>query len=254
MRDLMLGWYSIMSTLYAAVQGPFVGLTSGGETTLLTALLLGILGAASPCQLSTNASSIAYLLRGVGRQGQPIGWATAAYIAGKVFMYSGIGLLAILMGQGLQAVAIPTVVVARKVLGPLMILIALAMFGIWRPRWGFGHGVSLRLRDRVGGGGTLNAFLLGVAFSFAFCPTLALLFFGYVIPTTIKSATGPLHPAAFAVGTTLPLIVTAVVLAAGVDVQALTRRVPAWEPWLRRGAGVIFLLAGINDTLLYWFL
>lgn len=67
MRDLMLGWYSILSTLYAAVQGPFVGLTSGGETTFLTALLLGILGAASPCQLSTNASSIAYLLRGVGR-------------------------------------------------------------------------------------------------------------------------------------------------------------------------------------------
>ena len=45
----------------------------------------------------------------------------------------------------------------------------------------------------MGGGGTLNAFLLGVAFSFAFCPTLALLFFGYVIPTTIKSATGHLH-------------------------------------------------------------
>lgn len=193
MRDLMLGWYSILSTLYAAVQGPFVGLTSGGETTLLTVLLLGILGAASPCQLSTNASSIAYLLRGVGRQDRPIGWATAAYIAGKVFMYSGIGLLAILMGQGLQAAAIPTVVVARKVLGPLMILIALAMFGVWRPRWGFGHGLSLRLRDRVGGGGTLNAFLRGVAFSFAFCPTLALLFFGYVIPTTIKSATGHLH-------------------------------------------------------------
>jgi hypothetical protein len=26
------------------------------------------------------------------------------------------------------------------------------------------------------------------------------------------------------------------------------------NPWIGRAAGAIFLLAGINDTLLYWFL
>lgn len=254
MRELMMAWYGVLNSLYVAVQAPFAGLTADTDGTFLTALLLGVLGAASPCQLSTNASSIAYVLQGAGRQGQAVGWSAAAYVAGKAAMYSGFGLLAVLMGQGLQAAAIPTVVVARKLLGPLMILIALAMLRVWRPRWGFGHRLSLRFRERVGAGGVLNAFLLGVAFSLAFCPTLALLFFGYVVPLTVSGAGGVISPAAFAVGTTFPLLLATVALMVGVDTAGATRRIPAWGPWLRRAAGVIFLLAGLNDTLLYWFL
>lgn len=254
MREFAASWYAILNTLYVALAGPLRDLTPGPGGALLGAVLLGILGAASPCQLSTNASSIAYLVQGVSRRGQAVGWSAAAYVGGKVLMYSGIGLLAVLMGQGLQAAAIPTVVVARKILGPLMLLIGLAMLGVWQPRLGFGHRLSSRLRERVGAGGMLGAFSLGVVFSFAFCPTLALLFFGFVIPMAVTSAAGPLYPAAFAVGTTLPMMVAAGLLVTGAGTPRLTQRLVSWEPWLRRIAGAIFLLAGVNDTLLYWFL
>lgn len=106
----------------------------------------------------------------------------------------------------------------------------------------------------MGAGGVVGTFLLGVAFSLAICPTLALLFSGYVVPLTIGGAGGVISPAAFAVGTTFPLLLATVALTVGVDMAATTRRIPAWRPWLRRAAGVIFLLAGLNDTLLYWFL
>jgi cytochrome c biogenesis protein CcdA len=76
-----------------------------------------------------------------------------------------------------------------------MLLVGLAMLGVWRPRLALGHAFSLRLRQRVAGG-PRGAFLLGIAFSFAFCPTLGLLFFGYVIPMSIASSVGILYPAA----------------------------------------------------------
>jgi len=254
MREIVLSWYATLNSLFVALEGPIRALVGGTEGSIFTAVLLGVLGAASPCQMSTNATSIAYVMGGGGRRGWSFGAPTAAYIGGKVLVYSGIGVLAVLMGQGLQAVAVPTVVVTRKVMGPLMILIGLAMIGVWRPRLAFGHRLSARLRQRTGGEGSVGAFLLGVAFSFAFCPTLALLLFAFVLPMAVASPAGPLYPAAFALGTTLPLMVTAVVLAVGSGTPRLADRLVSWEPALRRIAGLVFLLAGTNDTILYWFL
>ena len=71
MRDLALSWYSLLNTLFATLEGPVRAATFGAGGSLLTAVLLGLLGAASPCQLSTNASSIAYLVGGIGRRGRP---------------------------------------------------------------------------------------------------------------------------------------------------------------------------------------
>ncbi len=252
MRDLALAWYAVLNSLYVAVSQPFGEFTTSGS--LVTAILLGMLGAASPCQLSTNASSIAYLLGRVSPGGARFVGPTTAYVAGKMLVYSSAGLAMLLLGEGLRAVAIPAVVVARKILGPLMIVIGLAMLGVWRPRLALGHAVSLQLRQRIGGSGSLSAFLLGIAFSFAFCPTLALLFFGYVVPMAVASQAGPLYPAAFALGTTFPLLLTAAVAAAGWDAASLEPRLASWEPWLRKAAAAIFLLAGLNDTLLYWLL
>ena len=252
MRDLALAWYAVLNSLYVAVSQPFGEFTTSGS--LVTAILLGVLGAASPCQLSTNASSIAYLLGRVSPSRLRILGPAAAYVTGKVLVYSSAGLAMFLLGEGLRTAAIPVVVVARRILGPLMILIGLTMLGVWRPRLAVGQVLSLHLRQRIGGSGSLSAFLLGVAFSFAFCPTLALLFFGYVVPMAVASQAGPLYPAAFALGTTFPLLLTVAVVAAGSNAATIEPRLASWEPRLRKAAGVIFLLAGLNDTVLYWLL
>jgi hypothetical protein len=160
------------------------------------------------------------------------------------------GVLAVLMREGLQAVAIPVAVTTRKAMGPLMLLVGLTMLRLWAPNLAFGQRLSLWLRARAGGG-TAGGFLLGIAFGFAFCPTLALLFFTYVIPMAVSTFAGPIYPAAFALGTTMPVLVTATALAFGSEGR-LTDRLAVWEPRLRRAAGAIFLLAGLNDTLLYW--
>jgi cytochrome c-type biogenesis protein len=252
MREIVIAWYGLLNSVFMALGGPLRSMVPESGGSIFVAVLLGLLGATSPCQLSTNTSAIAYLGAGVSGQNRQRWWMTSAYIAGKVLVYSSAGLLAVFLGQGLAGVAIPTVTTARKALGPLMILIGLSMLGVWKPRLAFGQNMSLALRGRAGRG-VLGAFLLGVAFSFAFCPTLGLLFFGYVVPMAIVSAAGPMYPAAFALGTTFPLLLMASVLSA-VSTDRLERRLVTWEPWFRRAAGVIFLLTGVNDTLLYWFL
>jgi len=252
-REFAAAWYSVLNSIFMAIGAPLRDLAPGAGGSVLTAILLGVIGATSPCQLSTNASAIAYLGNSFGRYGGRSGLITIAYVAGKVLMYSGAGLLAVSLGQGLAAVTVPTVTVARKALGPLMILVGLALLGVCRPRLGFWHALSVRIQERAGAG-VIGAFLLGGAFSLAFCPTLGLLFFGYVLPMALVSGAGPLYPAAFALGTTVPLILVSSLLGAGLGMAQLEQRVRAWEPWLRRTAGLIFFLSGINDTLLYWFL
>ncbi len=63
------------------------------------------------------------------------------------------------------------------------------------------------------------------------------------------------YPAIFALGTTLPLLELAGLRVAGVGgtrgYLAGARRLDAW---LRPVAALVLLLAGLNDTVVYWFL
>jgi hypothetical protein len=252
MSEFAQAWYQVLNSLFLGLGAPLREIALAPGASLLGASLLGVLGATSPCQLSTNASAIAYLGLSADQPGKRIAGTAGAYIAGKILVFGLTGVLAVMLKEGLQSAAIPMAVVIRKALGPLMLLVGLAMLGVWRPRLALGHAFSLRLRQRVAGG-PLGAFLLGIAFSFAFCPTLGLLFFGYVIPMSIASSVGILYPAAFALGTMAPLILMSSVLGFSSE-SWMADRLGRLNPWIGRAAGAIFLLAGINDTLLYWFL
>ena len=99
----------------------------------------------------------------------------------------------------------------------------------------------------------IGAFLLGVAFAFAFCPTLFLLFFGLLIPLSLSAKGGVLFPAIFAFGMTLPLLTMSLVTSIAADrVGNYVDRVKRVERLARPVIAVIFLLAGLNDTLVYW--
>jgi len=101
--------------------------------------------------------------------------------------------------------------------------------------------------------GILGAFLLGVAFSFTFCPTLLWLFFGLTIPLALRSAAGWTFPGLFALGTALPLLAFTALLALGTGLaQGFATRITRSHRLVARIAGAVFVLAGTNDTLTYW--
>lgn len=249
--EFMREWYFLLSRLSAAVGEPLNQLADRIDLPLLSALLFGLIGATSPCQLTTNLSAIAYVSRRFG-EGRP--WLEAAtYTLGKTLVYTAAGGAVIGLGLQIQASTVPVVVVARKLLGPLLIVIGLVFVGLVNLRLSMGQRFTGAIQRRISAQGAWGAFLMGVVFSFAFCPTLFLLFFGLTIPLGLRSNAGLLVPGLFAVGTALPLLAYAGFLAAGSRVAGgYALRLSRGHLALRRIAGVIFILAGINDTLTYW--
>jgi cytochrome c-type biogenesis protein len=188
LHELAASWYAILSTLNAAVAGPLRELADSIDVPLVSALLLGLIGATSPCQLTTNAGALAYVARAGGPQ-RSAAVNAAAYLLGKALVYTVIGATVILAGRQLAQGSIPVIVAARKVLGPLMILLGLYLLGLLPLRFSFGQGLAGWLEARASSG-VAGAFLLGAAFSFAFCPTLFLLFFGLTIPLALRRRSG----------------------------------------------------------------
>ncbi len=249
-HELMRSWYLVLSRLSAALTVPVSDLADRIELPLLTVLLFGVVGAMAPCQLTTNLSAMAYVGSRAG-EGRP--WReTLAYLAGKALVYTLVGAAVFAVGRELQAAAIPVAMAARKALGPLMILIGLGLLGLYRLRGSLGGRLSAWLRTRAPQRGAWGAFLLGVAFAGSFCPTLFWLFFGLTIPLALRSAAGWSFPAVFAAGTTLPLVAFAGLLALGREAGGLVERLQRSHGLVHRMAGVVIILAGINDTLTYW--
>jgi cytochrome c biogenesis protein CcdA len=250
-QDLMREWYVLLSQMSVALSIPVKRLADASQLPILGVLLIGLVGALSPCQLTTNLSAIAYVSR---KAGETQVWSEAlAYTIGKVLVYTLAGGAIIFLGFTLQQSAIPIVVVTRKIVGPLMILIGFGMLGLIRLRGSFGRRLSCWCEARLPKRGLIGAFSLGAAFSFTFCPTLFWLFFGLMIPLAVISAGGWIFPGVFALGTVLPLLVFAGVLAAGNDFSSkLTERLSRYQRRISQVSGAVFILAGVNDTLTYW--
>ena len=249
MSRFIVAWYGWLSGL---TQGLVLGLQDLAEGIALpaaAAVILGLIGATSPCQLTTNLGALAYAAGRPGR-GSAIGLALA-YVAGKVTVYTLVGAAVAL--TGLQPMAIPGAVVARRALGPLMVVVGLVLLGVWRPRFSLGHRLAARLRRKVEGTGATGAYVLGLLFSLAFCPTLFWLFFGLTIPLALKSAGGWAFAGLFAVGSSLPLLAVAALVTTGTGaVEVLAGSLRRLERPVRVIAAAVLMIAGLHDTLVYW--
>lgn len=248
-------YYFFIVQLLAPIRAPLSDLSYNLQIPFLAAFVLGLLGAFSPCQLSTNVAAFAFISRDVG-EGRRVARSAFAYALGKVIVYSAVGGTAILLGLQLAQVSIPVVVFTRKALGPILILLGLLMLDLIRLSVPFFTRVAENLRRGLGerrdpGG----SFLLGVAFSFAACPTLFVLFFGTLIPLALASFGGLAFPAIFAIGTTVPLMIFVALLAFGArSVTPFVRKLRAADVWVSRLAAIVFIVIGVNEILLYWFL
>lgn len=248
MQGLLAEWYRVLSSVSGAATVVLQGVLASTGGSLASALVLGLIGSLSPCQLTTNSGALAYLAA------RPrIARSTLAYVLGKITVYTILAGGALLLGQAMNAAAIPMAVVARRILGPAMLLAGLVMLRVLRPRWLVGSRLADTLRRRAESGGSGRAYLLGAGFSVAFCPTMALLFFGLLIPMAARAQLGLAYPAAFGLGTAVPLgVITAAVATGLASARASSETVGRIDRWVQVAAGALFLLAGLNDTLVYW--
>lgn len=253
---LLQQYYYWLSSLTRLLSQPLGDFADQVNIPVVSALLFGLIGAFAPCQLSTGAAAISFLARRAGEPRQM--WAqTWAYLAGKASVYLAIGSVMILAGLTLSdvsATAIPLAVLARKALGPLLIVVGLFLAGWLKLRFSVGEKLSAEVERRLGGrSGVVPAYLMGGAFALTFCPTLFWLFFGLTIPLAIATPAGWVLPGAFALGTTLPLLGLALLMTTGLaNWRAVLGSAQSVSAWGQRVVGIIFVLIGLNEVILYW--
>lgn len=249
----LVDYYTFLVQLTAPIRAPLIELSYSVEIPFLAALVLGMIGALSPCQLSTNLAAFAFISRDVA-DSKRVTHSALAYLLGKVVVYSLVGGTAILLGVQLAQASIPFVVFTRKALGPVLILLGLLMLGAIRLSVPLFVRVSGHLKNKwIERRDIRGSFLLGTIFSFAACPTLFVLFFGTMIPLAVASVGGVTFPAIFAVGTTLPLMFFVAIAVWGAQsIAPFVRNLRAVNVWVARLAAIVFILVGVNEVVLYW--
>jgi len=217
-----------------------------------SALWFGMLTSISPCPLATNIAAISFIGRRVDRPHAVI-TTGFLYALGRTIVY--VVLAGLLVSSLLSA---PTVSHAlqkymNKVLGPLLVLVGMMLLNLieFRTR---GSELGARVGRRAEQWGVWGGLLLGVVFALAFCPSSAALFFGSLLPISIKYESRLLLPLAYGVGTALPVILFALAIAAGAGAVARAfQQVAVFERWARTATGVIFIGVGVYFSLVFIF-
>jgi len=133
-----------------------------------------------------------------------------------------------------------------KILGPVLIIIGLIMFGVIKINIGVHSEKIERLKKWLAGKGYIGSLLLGALFALAFCPYSGVLFFGALIPLVLKSTESLLLPPIFALGTGLPVIVFSFLIAFSMQkVSRAFRVVQKMERVMRYIVASVFLVSGI---------
>lgn len=253
MKILALALYSWANSISVALAGPIDNLRFELGIPAIGALLLGLLAATAPCQLSTNAAAMAYF-SGDALNGRAWG-RVLLFLSGKTVIYLTLAGIAVWIFGGSFSAPGALFVGVRRVLGPVMILLGLAMFGWLRLRIALPAGTATRLqRWAETRGGPIGDFALGSAFGLAFCPTLFWLFFGLMLPSAIASSTGVLFPALFALGTGVPLLLMLALFGRVGRKRHIMGGMRRINRVLSVVAGIVLVLAGLYDTLVYWFI
>ncbi len=211
---------------------------------LLTAFLLGILTSISPCPLATNITAIAYISKEIKTTKNTL-LNGLFYTIGRGISYT---LLATLIYFGLSSFQISSIFQGwgDKILGPILIVIGLMMFGVIKINIGSKNERIEKLKEWLSSKGYIGSLLLGVLFALAFCPYSGVLFFGVLIPLVLKSTESLLLPPLFALGTGLPVIIFSFLIAFSMQkVSRAFRIVQKVEKVMRYAVASVFLITGI---------
>jgi len=215
---------------------------------IISAFVLGLMTAISPCPLATNITAIAYIGKDIENKRQ-VFLNGFIYTLGRAISYTLIGLI-FFFGVSQFNVSSFFQEWGEKLLGPLLILIGLMMTGVLKLGLGNLNNVIQKYTENK----KLNfwsVLFIGVLFALAFCPYSGVLYFGILIPMTVASAKGLYLPIVFAFATGLPVIIFAYLLAFTISgVGKLYNRIKIFEKWFRYIVAVLFIGVGIYYTAL----
>ncbi|MBN2773258.1 MAG: sulfite exporter TauE/SafE family protein [Prolixibacteraceae bacterium] len=218
-------------------------LYENSSTPLISAFILGLMTAISPCPMATNITAIGFISKDAINQ-KRVFTNGLIYTAGRAFSYTTLATL-LFLGASKSKISLYFQQYGEKILGPLLIITGIFMLGILTIRFPAFQKLSNRI-EKAGKWNFLNVFLIGVIFAMAFCPYSGVLYFGILIPLTIGSVKGLFLPIIFAVATGIPVIIIAWFLAFAIsNVGRFYNVLKTIEFWMRRIIAILFIGVGI---------
>ena len=210
---------------------------------ILSAFILGLMTAISPCPLATNITAMAYISKDIKNR-KKVFINGLIYTLGRSISYTLIGLL-FYFGASKFVIAGFLQKYGERALGPLLILIGLVMLDVFKLKIpGLGKlNEKIQNKEKFD---FLGILLLGMIFALGFCPYSGVLYFGMLIPMTISSVSGLYLSVVFALGTGLPGIIFAWFIAYTVGgIGTVYHKIQVFEKWFRRVVALVFILVGI---------
>ena len=219
---------------------------------ILSALWLGILTSVSPCPLSSNIAAVSFISHDIKKKSTVL-WSGVSYVFGRILCYTVLGACISASLINVPLVSHYLQMYMPKVIGPLLVLtgvVLLDLIALPFPGLVISQASARRLQSR----GAWGSLLLGIIFALAFCPVSAALFFGSLIPLSLAQTSPVLLPAAYGIGTGLPVVAFAVAIAFGVkNISIVFKKVNTVEYWARRITAGALLLIGMYFIFAYNF-
>ena len=210
---------------------------------ILTAFILGLMTAISPCPLATNITAIGYISKDIASQ-RKVFVNGLVYTLGRAISYTAIGLLFFFGASQFEFEGFFQEW-GEKILGPLLIIIGLFMLGVLNIKIPGIGSLTEKMEDKSNSG-FWGVLLLGVVFALAFCPYSGVLYFGMLMPMTISSVSGLYLPLFFAIATGIPVIIFAWLIAFSVgSIGNVYNKLKFFELWFRRVVAVLFIVVGV---------
>ncbi len=217
----------------------------------VTAMVLGLMTAISPCPLATNITAIGFISKDIENRNR-VFLNGLLYTLGRAISYFSIAFIIFLGADQLKLSGFFQQY-GEKIIGPLLLIIGIIMLGIIKINFPALNGLTSRIENKKKWG-YLDAILLGIIFALAFCPYSGVLYFGMLIPMTISSASGLVLPVIFAVATGIPVIIIAWILAYAISgIGTAYNRIKSFEIWFRRVIAVLFVVVGIYYIIRVYF-
>jgi sulfite exporter TauE/SafE len=217
----------------------------------VTALVLGLMTAISPCPLATNITAVGFISKDIENRNR-VFINGLLYTLGRAISYAVIPLV-IFLGADQFKFSGFFQLYGEKILGPLLIIIGLFMLDVIKIKFPGMSGLTSRMENKKSWG-FFDAILLGMIFAMAFCPYSGVLYFGMLVPLTVASASGLYLPIVFAIATGIPVIIFAWILAFSIgSIGGVYNKMKNFELWFRRVVAVLFIVVGIYYIIRVFF-
>lgn len=217
---------------------------------VLTAFVLGLMTAISPCPLATNITAIGFISKDIENRNK-VFYNGVVYTLGRAISYT---VLAAVLFYGADQFRISGFFqqYGEKIIGPLLIIIGLFMLDVLKIKFPGMSSLSERM-NKKGISNYWDVLLLGMIFALAFCPYSGVLYFGMLIPMTISSGNAIVQPVVFAIATGIPVILFAWLIAYTLSsVGTFYNKIKTFEIWMRRVIAVLFIGVGIYYVIIIY--